>query len=170
MTLKISLKNQLYALREIIFISLFYFGLVCFLYFKVEFELFRILFFSTLFFYLLVFLLPVLVLHINYLNKQNYERVSIEENKLIVGEAIYTVESISGINIYATAQHINNRSGAYTLPYAMYYYYVEIALKKGDKIILSSLLDHKIDRILKENFKTVEIIENPSSFLSLLIS
>ncbi len=68
MDLKITLKSQLYALRELIIISIVYFGLLYLLYSNTEFDLFKILFLSTFAFYSIVFLLPVIVLHINYLN------------------------------------------------------------------------------------------------------
>ena len=142
-------------------------GLCFFLYIKVEFELFRILFLSTFLLYLLIFLLPVIILHINYLNNNKYQNVIVEKNKLILNNILYN--EIEQINIFATHQHFNDSVGVSALPYNDYYYYLEICLKGGEKIILSSLFDYKIDEIFKKNFESVKIIENPSSFGSLLI-
>ena len=169
MDLKISLKSQLYALRDLIITSIVYFILIYFLYIHAEFDLFKILFLSTLAFYLIVFLLPVFVLHINYLSNA-YRSIKVEENKITPNEnTIYRKNDIEKIRIYASSQHFSGNVGVTALPFNDYYYYVEIELKNGEKINLSSLLDYKIDRIIKENFKDNIVIEQPSSFLMLLI-
>lgn len=168
MDLKISLKSQLYALRELIIISIVYFGLMYFLYLNAEFDLFKILFLSTLVFYFIIFLLPIIILHINYLNN-TYNHIKIEQNRLKINNIIYVGNDIDKIKVYATSQHFSDSVGASTLPYNDYYYYVEICLKDGKKINLSSLIDYKIDKIIRENFKTIEIIEHPSPFPMLLI-
>lgn len=167
MDLKISLKSQLYALRELIIISIVYFGLVYFLYLNTEFDLFKMLFLSTFVFYFIAFLLPIIILHTNYLNN-TYKHITVGQNRLVINNTVYVGKDIDKIKIYATSQHINDLAGAYTLPYAMCYYYVEICLIDGKKINLSSLIDYKIDKIIRENFKTIEIIEQPSLFIMLL--
>ncbi|KGE13067.1 hypothetical protein [Sphingobacterium deserti] len=167
MDLKISLKSQLYALRELLIISNVYFGLIGFLSFNAEFNLFKILFFSTFSFYFLVYLLPVIVLHVNYLNN-TYKHVRVERNKLTVNNATYTEKEIDKIRIYATSQHFSDSVGVSALPYNDYYYHIEVVLKNGKKINLSSLIDYKLDTIITENFRTIEIIEQPSTFVMLL--
>lgn len=167
MDLKISLKSQLYALRELLIISIVYFGLIYFLYLNAEFDLFKILFLSTFAFYFIVLLLPVMVLHINYLNN-TYKHLRVEQNKLTINNAIYTENEIDKIKIYATAQHFSDSVGVSALPYNDYYYYIKVDLKNGEKINLSSLIDYKIDKIITENFKTIGIIEQPSTFVMLL--
>ncbi len=169
MSLEISLKSQLYALKDLIIISLVYFGLILYFYLKVEFNLFKILFLSTFFLYLLIFFLPVIILHINHLNNNKYQCVIIEKNKLVLDDISYNIDKIDQINIFATYQHFNNSVGVSALPYNDYYYYLEICLKGGEKIILSSLLNYKIDKNFKENFEFIKIIEKPSTFISLLI-
>ncbi|MEN2436854.1 hypothetical protein AAH994_15680 [Weeksellaceae bacterium A-14] len=168
MDLKISLKSQLYALRELIIISIIYFGLIYFLYLKAEFDLFKILFLSTLVFYFIVFLLPVIILHMNYLNN-TYRHIKIEQNQLTINNITYARSEIDKIKIYATSQHFSDSVGVSALPYNDYYYYVEIRLKSGKKINLSSLIDYKIDKIIRDNFKTIELINQPSPFIMLLI-
>ncbi|MHA3044645.1 hypothetical protein JSO61_004800 [Riemerella anatipestifer] len=168
MDLKITLKSQLYALRELIIISIVYFGLLYLLYSNTELDLFKVLFLSTFVFYFIVFLLPVMVLHINYLNN-SYKQLSIEQNKLTINNTIYTENEIDKIKIYATSQHFNDSVGVSALPYNDYYYYIRVDLKNGEKINLSSLIDHKIDKIITENFKNIKIDKNASSFVSLLI-
>lgn len=169
MDLRISLKSQFFALKELIVISLFYFGFICFLYIKVEFDLFKIVFLSTFLIYLLLFFLPVILLHTNYLNKNKYQQVIINKNKLILDDVLYNIDEINQINVFATYQHFNSSVGVSALPYNDYYYYLEICLKDGGKIILSSLINYKIDKIFKDNFDSIKIIEKPSTFISLLI-
>ena len=168
MDLKISFKSQFYALREIIIISIVYFGLLCLLYLKAEFGLFKVLFFATFIFYLIVLLLPVIVLHVNYLNSE-FRCIRVEQNKLTINNYVYTDNDIEKIKIYATSQHFKNYVGAYALPYNDYYYYIELNLKNGEEINLPSLFDYKIDEIFKQNFSTVEMVEKPSSFMMLLM-
>ena len=167
MDLKITLKSQLSALKELIIISMVYYGLVYFLYLNAEFDLFKLLFLSTFVFYFIAFVLPVMVLHINYLNN-TYKLVRVEHNKIITNNTIYRESDIDKIRIYATAQHFSDSVGASALPYNDYYYYLEIELKDGEKIKLSSLIDYKIDKIIKENFKSIETIEQSSTFVMLL--
>jgi hypothetical protein len=169
MKLEISVKNQFQALKELLIISFIYFGLICFLFLYAEFDLFKILFLSTFAFYFFIILLPVLILHVNYLITNKYQEIMVENNKLFLDNEIYTINDIDKINLYATNQHINNLTGAYTPPYAKCYYYIEICLKSGIQINLSSLIDYNIDKIIKENFKTIVIKEYPSNFLLLLI-
>jgi len=167
MDLKITLKSQLSALKELIIISMVYYGLVYFLYLNAEFDLFKLLFLSTFVFYFIAFVLPVMVLHINYLNN-TYKLVRVEHNKIITNYTIYRESDIDKIRIYATAQHFSDSVGASALPYNDYFYYLEIELKDGEKIKLSSLIDYKIDKIIKENFKSIETIEQSSTFVMLL--
>ena len=75
---------------------------------------------------------------------------------------------IDKIKIYATSQHFSDSVGVSALPYNDYYYYIKVDLKNGEKINLSSLIDYKIDKIITENFKTIGIIEQPSTFVMLL--
>lgn len=168
MDLKISLKSQLYALRDLIITSIVYFMLIYFLYINTEFDLFKILFLSTFAYYLLLFLLPVTVLHINYLRNTSKD-IRVEENKLTIKENIIYRSDIEKIRIYASSQHFSGNVGVTALPFNDYYFYLEIKLKNGEKINLSSLLDYKIDKIIKENFKNNSIVEQASPFLMLLI-
>lgn len=140
-----------------------------FLYIKVEFDLFKTLFLSTFFLYILAFFLPVVILHFNYLSHSKYENIAIEENKLRINKDLFINSDIDQINIFATNQHFNDSVGVSALPYNDYYYYIEICLKTGDRIILTSLLDYKMDLIIKENFKSINIVEKNSTFTSLLV-
>ena len=169
MDLKISIKSQLHALRELLIISVVYLGGMYFLYIKTEFDLFKILFLSTFIFYFLVLFLPVIILHVNYLNNNKHKIIIIEQNKLTIDDVIYSGENIDKVNIYASRQHFNDSVGASALPYNDYYYYLEVCLKDGKQINLSSLLDYKIDEIFKENFKFVNIIKKSSTFALLLM-
>ncbi len=170
MNLKISIKSQILALRELIIVSIIYFGTMSFLYLKTDFDVFKILFFSTICFYFLVILLPVVILHINYLNNNSFKDISVYKNKLVIGNKEYHAENIQSITLYATHQHFNNSVGAFSFAYNDYYYYVEITLQNSsEKIILTSLLGYKLDKILRENFESVKTIEHMGGFFSLLI-
>ncbi|SHJ26301.1 hypothetical protein SAMN05443429_1212 [Cruoricaptor ignavus] len=139
-----------------------------FLYLNAEFDLFKILFLSTFVFYFIAIFLPVAILHMNYLNN-TYRHIKVEQNKLTINDIVYEVNDIDKIKIYATGQHFSDSVGVSASAYNDYYYYVEICLKDGKKLNLSSLIDYKIDKIIRENFKTIEIIEHPSPFPMLLI-
>jgi len=163
MHLTVSSKSQFRALRELIFISAFYFCSMIFLFLKVEFGLFKILFLSTLVFYFIGLFLPVYILHKNYL-KTKYKLLRIQENRADINECIITGTDIEKIKIYASYQHFDGLVGVSALPYNDYYYYVELHLNEGKIITLTSLLDYKLDKILKENFKDVIFIEVVTSF------
>ena len=83
MHLEVSFKTQFRALRELVIISIVYFGFMIFIYVKVEFELFKILFLSTLVLYFVVFFTPVVLLHTNYL-KSKLNSIKIEQEKNVV--------------------------------------------------------------------------------------
>jgi len=115
-------------------------------------------------------LLPVMILHINYLSNNNFREISIYKNKLVIDHKEYHAENIQSITLYATHQHFNNSVGAFSFAYNDYYYYVEITLQNSsEKIILTSLLDYKLDKILRENFESVKRVEHMGGFFSLLI-
>lgn len=169
MKLKVSYKSQLYALKDLIFISVIYFGGIFFLQGILEMQLFKIIFISTFFLYLVAFFLPVVLLHFNYLIKGECKEVIIKKNKFILGNSLYSFNEIEFINIYATYQHFNESVGVSTLPYNDYYFYIKIHLNGNRTIILSSLIDYKIDQIFIENFPSVKIIKKPSTYVSLFI-
>lgn len=169
MNLKISLKSQLKALKELIIVTFVYCIFLYFLYEKVEFDLFKMLFLSTGCFYLLIIFLPVILLHVNYLSKNNYKEIFIDKNKLILDDNIYCSKDIDIINIFATNQHFNSSVGAYSFAFNDFYYYIEIQLNNKEKIILSSLINYKIDEILMANFPQIKIVKKTSTFFSLFI-
>lgn len=163
MHLTVSSKSQFRLLKELIFISAFYFCSMIFFFLKVEFGLFKIIFLSTFVFYFIGLFLPVYVLHINYL-KTKCKSLIIEKNKAIFNGYTITETDIEKIKIYASYQHFDGLVGVSALPYNDYYYYVELHLNNGKTIELTSLLEYNLDTILKENFKDVIFIEVVTSF------
>lgn len=163
MDLKVSSKSQFRVLRELIFISAFYFCCMIFFYLKVEFGLFKVVFLSTFVFYFIGFFLPVYVLHANYL-KNKYNLLKIEENRAEINGCIATGNDIEKVKIFATYQHFDGLVGGTALPYNDYYYYVELHLKEGKIIRLTSLLDYKLDKILQKHFKDVAFIDVVTPF------
>lgn len=168
MVFKITPKTQFHALKEVIIISLVYMGFVYFLYINVELALFNILFLSTFGYYFIFLLLPVIILHFNYLDTKVKE-VTIEENRLVINDQFYTQKDIAQITEFATYQHFNGHIGATAQPFSDYYFYVEITLKDGKKLNLSSLLGYEIDKALAENFKGINFNKINSGFFRLLM-
>ena len=167
MHLEVSFKTQFRALRELVIISIVYFGFMIFIYVKVEFELFKILFLSTLVLYFVVFFTPVVLLHTNYL-KSKLNSIKIEQNKLEIDGNQIVSNDIEKIKIVATYQHFDKMVGASALPYNDYYYYVEIYLNNGQSLKLTSLLDYKIDEILKKFLSDVKFTNVISSYSYIL--
>jgi len=163
MDLKVSSKSQFRVLRELILISTFYFCGMIFFYLKVEFGLFKILFLSTFVFYLIGFFLPVYILHANYL-KNSHNILKVEENWADINGSITPGNDIEKVKIFATYQHFDGLVGVTALPYNDYYYYVELHLKEGKIIRMTSLLDYKLDKILQKHFKDVVFIEVVTPF------
>ncbi|WP_157495792.1 hypothetical protein [Flavobacterium sp. WG21] len=100
---------------------------------------------------------PVLLLHINYL-KENFDNVFILESNIIINKNSletlkYTSEEIREIIFF-----MNGSKGTVngTLAFSNYYY-AKIELLDGSSFIITSLCSNKIDKILKDNFKNVEI-------------
>src|SRR5690606_5622295 len=97
MNLKISLRSQLFALKEMIIISMVYLGIIFFLYLNTDIDAFQILLLGTFVFYFIIVLLPVIILHINYLNN-SYKYIQVKENELTVKNTTYITNDIDQIN------------------------------------------------------------------------
>ena len=161
MNLDITLKSQLYTLRALIITSIVYFGIIFYLYLHLEeyVGLVKGIFLTTFFpLYVPFHLLPVIILHINYLNHDKYKNVKVEKDKLTIDGAVYTADDIDTINIVATAPYFSGWEDVGTVSYTRHYYYIEIHLKTGEQINLSSLR-YKIGKVIRENFKTVNIVK-----------
>lgn len=167
MHLEVSFKTQLRALRELIIISIAYIGLMIFIYVNFDFELFKILFLSILCLYSIAYFMPVFVLHRNYL-KSKLNSIKIEENKIEIDGNQIVSNEIEKIKIVATYQHFDKMVGVSALPYNDYYYYVEICLNNGQSLKLTSLLDYKIDEILKKFLSDVKFTNVISSYSYIL--
>lgn len=168
MKLKISLKTELFALRELITVTMIYFALASYLFITFDIELFNIIFLSTLSLYLLAFFLPTVILHVNYLNK-SIRQAYLEEGKLFINNTIYTADDIESFTVFATAQYFSGTTGAYSLPYSDSYYRIELKVMGGMVLNLTSLLNHKIDELVKKNFKNSTVHEETTGFFDLMI-
>lgn len=160
--MQFTFNNQLYALQDLLIISIIYIVVVVVFYLHFDVRSFKVLSILLSGLYFLIFCLPVLILHFNYLN-EGVKAVSIGDSKILLKKEIIVSDQIESISIYATYQHFYGSWGI-SLPYNDYYYYVYIKLKDGNVFFLNSLLGYKLDRYLIENFPNVKINKNISIY------
>lgn len=167
MRFKITLKNQLIAIQELIIMSGLYFGLFVILYVSIDWDFFKILFYPLTLTFVIIYLLPILILHINYLN-YSVKDVYIGEDEIIVEDEVIKRKDVQKIIVYATMQYYTGYGGT-SLAYNEHYFWIEMILNNGRKIYFTSLLDKKMDKIIELCFPTFGIQKKTVSFFSLLI-
>lgn len=167
MRFKITLKNQLIAMQELIIMSGLYFGLFVILYMSTDWGFFKILFYPLTFTFVIIYLLPVLILHINYL-KYFIKDVYIDEDEIIVENKVIKKKDVQKIIVYATMQYYTGYGGT-SLAYNEHYFWIEMILNNGRKIYFTSLLDKKKDKVIESCFIAFEIQKKTVGFSSLLI-
>lgn len=168
MRFKVTLKNQLIAMQELIIMNILYFGLIVILYLSIDWEFFKILFYTLISTFIIIYLLPVLILHINYL-KYSVKNVYIDEDEMIVENEVIKRKDVQKIIVYATMQYYTG-SGGTSLAYNEHYFRLEVILKSGKILHITSLLDKNIDKIIESHFPTIKIEKKKASFLFLLIN
>ncbi|CAA9195520.1 hypothetical protein ACHRVW_00785 [Flavobacterium collinsii] len=152
MEIEVTFFNQLKMLIDLIVVSIL-FLILLFLINVIELKWGYFILIS----YLVFFFFPVLLLHINYL-KENLDNVFIVESNVIINKNSleklkYTSEEICEIIFF-----MNGSKGTVngTLAFSNYYY-AKIELLDGSSFVITSLCSNKIDKILRDNFKNVEI-------------
>ena len=156
-------KNIAYLSQDLIIytVIIFIFELLLFYYFR---ETFLFLSLLILLVYLFTILIPLLVLFFNYFKYDKNVQVIVTKESLIINEKKIERKFMESIIIIATYQHFNEYKGATSLAYNDYFYYIKIVTKQGNSFYLTSLLDYKIDTILKTYYPEIPIIEKIKSF------
>lgn len=152
MEIKVTFFNQLKMLIDLIVMSIL-FLILLFLINVTELKLEYFILIS----YLVFFFFPVLLLHINYL-KENLDNVFILESNIIINKNSLETLKYSSEEIREIVFFMNGSRGTVngTLAFSNYYY-AKIELLDGSNFIITSLCSNKIDKILKDNFKNIEI-------------
>ena len=153
MILRMSFWNQLKMLMGLIIMSLLCFLLIYFMQKSFDFKLT----FYLLIPYFLMFLFPVIVIHLNYLIKNQGIIFEISKDEILKKDKTniskYCAQDIEEI-IICTSGSRNRGNGG--LAHSDYYY-AKIELLDNSSLIITSLYSSKIDKILKENFKDVKM-------------
>jgi hypothetical protein len=153
MRLEKSFLNQLNLLSDLILVSTCYFILI--------FYLSNYLDFNVILWLIIPFVLlsfgPILILHFNYLNKN--EGVIFEVGKgILIKRSRAEILEFNDQDISAIVFYINHtKDTGYGSVLYKKYYYAKVELLDGSSFVITSLYSSKIDKILKENFKDVKI-------------
>ncbi|MFB9110563.1 hypothetical protein [Flavobacterium gyeonganense] len=150
---KINTKSEFKALQDLIFVTIIWVPLC--LIFVFVFPSIAI-FLGLLIFYLILYFIPTIYLHSNYEKYNKGKNVVINSSEIIFdGDYIYkdsikTINAIGcpstlGISHYSRLAHMTG------------YYYIEVVTNNSQTVILTSLLDKNILKIIKENFPDVTI-------------
>ncbi|GEL10646.1 hypothetical protein FGL01_13850 [Flavobacterium glycines] len=111
-----------------------------------------------------MYFLPVFILHINYYIKSSHSSFIIDQNKLIYisnnKEKIIEANQIIKISIFMNGL---KDSGFRNFAFESYYY-SQLELINNENIIITCLHSNKIDKILADNFKEVEIVKVKTFF------
>lgn len=93
---------------------------------------------------------PNLMLTWDYMDQSKTRSLTIGEDNLIIDERNVNFGEIEKIIAVGTYQHFNPPISATSLPYFDYFYFLILITARGEKIVLTSLLGHKLDVELKE--------------------
>ena len=162
MKLKMTFWNQMHALFDLILISCLYFG---FWIFSLEVLSPKFVLYLGLPF-LVIFAVPVIIIHLNYyfvsaktvydINDQYF--VVIYKNKSVK----YNIADIEKATIVMTPNKLSD-SAVRSFPFENYYY-IKLQLIDGKVLIMTSLQSRKIDKIVKDHFKEIEIVKIKNIF------
>ena len=156
--MKISLIDHFRMLKELIIVTFFmilFFGVI-FHNFPPK-TIFPLVVIVLL--YLVLFLLPVICIHLNYYNYNKYSEYDFSEKGIKIvtakSEVFFDNSDIKEIKLILSPQKRNN-SGIFFLPFLDYYYF-EIEMYDGEKIILSCLLKKSLDRYITNLYQQKNI-------------
>lgn len=154
--LSITFLNQVRLLLGLIVISLLYLPFIGYVYLKFGTDKAIYVFLP----YLIIFLIPVLYLHFTYYFKSNNFTYLIGEGNFIQvdlkrNEKYFKEEDIYEINIYMNGNRLRNESFR-RFPFQDYYY-SEIELKNGRKILITCLHSYDLDKYLIQYLKNIKI-------------
>lgn len=165
MKIKITFWNQIKALFDLIFISCLYFG-----FWFYNLENFNLKFFICIGLpFILIFVVPVLIIHLNYYLITTHIGYEINEEGLIVFEnnkiIKYNIKDINRVIIFMTPNKLKY-SAVRSLPFENYYY-IKLQLINGKDLIITCLHSRKIDKIVEDHFKEIEIVKIKRFFPSI---
>ena len=153
MELKINNKAEFHALKDLIFITLFFDPAIILLPFFIPNLL---VFFALIAFYLALYFLPTILLHSNYEQSNENEIFYISEKKLIYRGNTITESQIQKIKAYGTPKSLKIEEFS-RMTHMSGYFYVEIITNLKEKIILTSLLSKDLIEIVESEFPNIKI-------------
>ncbi|WP_327983959.1 hypothetical protein [Bergeyella porcorum] len=101
--------------------------------------------------------------------KYSVKNVYIDEDEMIVENEVIKRKDVQKIILYATMQYYTGSDGT-SLAYNEHYFRLEVILKSGKILHITSLLDKNIDKIIESHFPTIKIEKKKAGFLFLLIN
>ncbi|MDQ1165446.1 hypothetical protein [Flavobacterium sp. SORGH_AS_0622] len=162
MKLKMTFWNQIQALFDLILISCLYFG---FWIFNIEILNLKFVIYIALPF-IVIFVVPVLFIHLNYYLLSAHIVYEINQEDLMIIEKNknikYNIKDVIRVTIYMTPNKLKD-SAVRSFPFESYYY-VELQLINNKKLIITCLHSRKIDKIIENYFKKIEIVKIKSIF------
>ena len=147
--LKINAKSELVALKDLIFVTVLWL-ILCLIF--PFFEVFIALVIS----YLILFFIPTVYLHSNYEKYNKGIDVIINHSEIIFNGDYVKKDSITKINAIGCPSPLGIANYS-RLAHMTGYYYLEVITNDDRRIILTSLLDKNILKIIKENFPDITI-------------
>lgn len=152
---KYSVKPNKKLKRELLLYGFFMIAFIAIIYFSLDIqedlESFILLSALIVICYCMFFLIPVFILQENYQKYNKRTELILLEDHIIINKEVIKIESIKEVNIYATYQHFSGYTGAATLTYNEYFYYLEI-ITNNTRHILTSLLGSDIDKKFNEYY------------------
>jgi hypothetical protein len=162
MKLKMTFLNQMYALFDLMLISCLYF---CFWFFNLEIFSSKFILYLGLPFFI-IFAVPVIIIHLNYyfasaktvylITEQHFE--VIYKNKSVK----YNIKDVNKAVVIKTPNKLKD-SAVRSFSFENYYY-IKLQLVNGKTLIMTCLHSNKIDKIIEDHFKEIEVIKIKSIF------
>lgn len=154
--------NQIQSLFDLILISCLYFVFWIF-----NIEVLNLAFFTSLALpFIIIFALPVIIIHLNYYLVSARVIYEIKEESFEVNQnninREYSITDVNKIFIFMTPNRLKD-SAVRSFPFENYYY-IELQMIDGGKLLMTCLHSRKIDKIIEDNFRDIEIIKVKSIF------
>lgn len=164
MRISVKILNHLKMLKNLIYALL-----VCLLLMAIMYEVLTLMIISYLLgYFFIMYFLPVFIIHINYCIKSFRNSFIIDPNRLIYmsngKEKIIESNQIVKISIVMNG---SKDSGFRNFAFESYYY-CKLDLMDNN-IIITCLHSYRIDKILRDNFREVEIVK-VKTFFPIIIS
>lgn len=160
MKISVNILNHLMMLKNLIYALLVCLILIAIIYNELTLMIITYL----LAYFFIMYFLPVFIIHINYWIKSSRNNFIIHPNRLIYisngKKKIIEFNQIVKISIFMNGL---KDSGFRNFAFESYYY-CKLELIDDDEIIITCLHSNKIEKILNDNFKEVEIVKFKTFF------